>query len=761
MAVFKDVMSASEHIESDVGVYAKYTIETKFPNVLDGLKPIHRRILLKIHELGGGVKKELTVSGKVVEMHPHGDASINSAISVMAQPFSHTIPLVFSESNIGNYDGDDPAGARYVDVSESEVAKALFFTDVNPDMYKMVPCESESDFEPAYLIPRIPTALAIRSFAIAIGFQSNTMIMSVPELCKAAKEYIRIRADNVDWIPKVKKQLVKYMLPDFPTACSIRNSRELLNEFRKGNFDAHSIIDGTMRITKDEIIIYTLPPDKSFREVTFDVGMERAKNPSSWENQNFMQMEDFAGKKQGIMNGNFHCVVRRGVNPFDVLARLKKAVQFTSNWSPERHYVTDDGVMTVETPFTLMDKWYETRNNAVVGDLKQTLKNMVDRKRILLALIIVRDHAKEVFNIFHAAGTTEQAVPELVKRFNLTKYQASFLAGLKFAQITAKGKADLQKDLDQLEIDMEELQKKFSKVPDIMIHSIEQFENKFVVKPFQQGSMTYDLSRRCLVRKYVGAAIYKDNGYMLMESEEEMDQVLKDFTDPDTIEFKLFGPFGEVQAIGADEDFEGDVPKYIKSSYVDRISTEKYTGCICNKGGAMVCEGLIPKLENMKSAVPIDRKFIAVDRTGHCSYMTVDAKIIRKSPSAGATMKDVVHIANGGTDIIVIHGNSSQANNLVIERLDLSNGPAKLHKIPVGQWMILNVISPCTKRVYVNIPKELRQRCATRHLVFDDLGSIIKPGEKLNCVFGRNTIKSDFKFVPLRKKSLIVLAKPE
>lgn len=760
-------ITASKCIFDNMGIYADYTIETKFPSVYDGLKKIARRIICVLHTLatkeGESLSKELTVLGKVVKMHPHGDQSIAQAISTLAQPFTHIAPLVFSDCNIGNYVGDSPAAARYVDVAEADIAKSLFFQDVNTSMFKMIPCESELGVEPEYLIPRIPTALLVQSFAIAIGYKTETFPMCVSDLCKMTKEYIRLRSSGPNWMEKAKA-LAKYTLPDFATECFLRNSKQLLASYKKGNYDVPIVTDGLMKVTKDVITFYTLPPGKSFKTVTYAEGEICALQKNSWESQNFMQMTDFTGKKKGvkdagIMRGEFNCELRRGVNPFHTLATLKKKLQFTSNWKPDNHYVDRHGNMTVETPLSLMDRWYGIRYGAVMGDLKQKLNDMVDKQRRLLALIIVCDHTDEVYKIFKNSTDEKETIPKLTSRFGLSRYQAAYLAGLKFSQITSKGRDALNKELADTENEMKELHAQFHLVPEIMIKHVEDFEKKFVEHPYKQAKMEIDLSRRCKIAKYIGAAVYKGDGQILVEDEKEFDEILKDFGDPDTIEFKLFDRFGDIRSIGSDEPTEYDVPKYSRASYIDRIADQKYTACMCLKGGALIADGLIGKLDNMRSILPIRKDFIAVYRNGLVTHETVTDKIIRKNPSAGASMKDVVHIGNFSVDAIVVHANSSQANVLTIERVDLSNGTAKLRKIPVGSWHILGIYTPDTDRIYLNIPNEVRQRCTVRHIVLDHISEMIKPGERLSLVFGRNTIKSNFTLEPLRRKSTILLAK--
>ena len=751
MAEYKSEMTASECAESNMTSYAGYTISTKLPNCIDGLKPIHRRILVTLHNRPG-VQKEATLVGRVMEMHPHGDASIASAISTMAQPFSHCIPLVFSDSNTGTYVGDESAAARYVDVSESEEAKDLFFNDINSNMYKMVPSESGMGLEPAYLIPKLPTSLLIHSFGIAIAYKTDTFTIAVNDLCKLAKEFIDAYSNSADWHQK-KKSLVKYCLPEFPTHCVLRNADALLKAYKRGDFAHPIVLDGILQVKADSIIIKTLPPFKSFGDITFDVGSS-IKDKTSYEANHFQQMEDFSGKNQGVMFGNFVSIPRRGLNPFDELAYLKKRVQFTINWKHESRFVDHNGKMSIEDPFTLLVKWYKVRKAAVLGDLKQSLSRMVDHQRQLMALIIVVDYADEVYKIFKEAVNDEATIEPLVKRFNLTRYQAKYLSKLTLSQLTSRGRDDLVKELEKVRQQMKELQEKFTKIDQLIMDSIDKFYNKFAK----------DYQRRCTIPKYVGYAIYKDTGFIMLESLEEMDHVLKDFGDkPDTLEFHLFSnptqstKVGRV--IGADEQYDGIVPKYIKAKDFTDEENIKYT-VMTVPGGAVMSEGIYPKRNDAIQAVYTSGGFTGITKQGRRVWIQPNEKILRKNINSGASIRDIVHVSPILDDeVIVIHVSSSQTNVIVLERI---SGEAKLSRIVLGKWFILGVYRVTNDKIIVNVPKEARSYCQTRHVMFENLADTLKPGSKNYCLIGRNgsITKNAFTLEPVRRKSTIMMAKP-
>ena len=741
----KPDQTAADCSKEYMTIFGLDTIRTKLPNDIDGLKVIHRRILYALHQ-DPEIQKETTLMGKVMRMHPHGDASITDAISTMAQPFTHTIPLVFSESNIGTYVGDKVAGARYIDVGESEAAADLFFADINASMLHMVTCETEDGVEPAYLIPRLPTALLVPSFAIALGFKAETVGTSVEDLCKLTKEYITIRNHEVTM--DKTKSLIKYLLPDFATSCVLRNSKQLLHSYRQGNWDLPIITDGKMRVTADRIIVATLPPDKNFKTLTMAVGSQTV-DKSSWESQNFQQMEDFSGREQGVMEGAFNCIVRRGMNPFDVLAELKKRLQFTSRWKPIRNYVNYRGRLSYETPFTLLRKWYDVRHDAVVGDLKQKLSNLVERKRQLIALTIVIEDTDGVVQIFKSSKSVAETVPRLCERYkskNLSSRQAQFLAKLTLSQITAQGKDELAEDLKHIEEQIANLNEKFGEIDKIMIDSIERFEKKYESQ----------FPRHCVVPRYIGTACYRGNGWILLEDYEEMDRVLKEF-DPEQIEFNLFQNVGEIIAIHPDEPVLGDVPKYIKADAVIKTDTTQHSAVVVEGGGALVVNGIAPVLEHMTQVVTVGKRFTAITKQGKRLLVDVNDKVIRKSASSGPTMKDVVYVSPvDEEDVIIVHASDAQSNYCTIERV---TGNASLHKLVVGHWKVLAVFAAYTQKVVLNIPKEMRARCNTRHIVLDKIADRIPPNSRMGLLYGRGTNKSDFELVPWRRKSTILTVK--
>jgi hypothetical protein len=313
---------------------------------------------------------------------------------------------------------------------------------------------------------------------------------------------------------------------------------------------------------------------------------------------------------------------------------------------------------------------------------------------------------------------------------------------------------------------MRDLQMKFSKVPELMIETIEKFEKNFILKPYKQGSITYDFSgRQAKVPKYIGTACYNRNGWIMLESEEEMDQILIDFNDPESIEFNLWDTSkpGEVIHYDDDEEVKEILPKYIKSGNIDYSTAPKSTNyaVVCDDGGVLVSDGFRPRSDTFRMIKQVRDEVMVVHKTGIVEKMKITEKICRKSASAGPTIRDGVGVGQAvGNECIVIHGSTSQPNLVQIERV---KDGAKLHKIVVGQWKILGVYTPGTHKVILNIPKDLRNRCVVRHIIIDDLeGSLNQLGKNHAILqFGRNAeaTKSDYTVDIARRKSTIMVAK--
>lgn len=740
METFKESMTAAEGVVVTMTDYAKYSAQSKFPNVIDSLKPVQRRIILTMHE-NSHVQKEATLAGKVMEKHPHGDASISAAISGLAQPFTQLIPLVASKSSVGTYVGEPPAAARYVDVYEADAANDLFFKGTDKSALRWVPCESEEGLEPANFVPVIPTAMIMPMIGIAVGYKTETSGVSIANACKLAKKFVELKFKYPDTYRKKALSLAPYMIPDFPSFCHLRNADQIVAEYKKGNFDCPFIIDGLIEVYKDNITVTTLPPDRTFGKTTQDAGETAAQDKTSWLYEHFTEMADYADKKQSNVKGNFRCVLRRGENPFDLLAMFRRQFQLSTKWSPTRIYFDEDiGSMTFETPITLLDKWASARYKVVLGGLKQRLNYLSEQYRKLLALIIVVDHAKEVCDIFRTAKDEEATVGILSKKFGLSIFQAKYLWTLPLKSLTAKGKQELLNELEGIKQKNKELQQKFVKIADEIISGIEAFEKKYA----------HAYPPKCTVPKYIGTACYKNTGWIQIENIDECDEVLRRFNTD--ISFNLYD--GPVCVIGSDEPIMPNIepPKYLKASYMGSNSGCKY---IAVKAGDGIMLTSIPTAVGTIDGdpVPVGDKFSIITKEGYRQVIQTNAKLVRVTKSAmSPTIKSVIYTSpNVDDEVFVVHCNSKVPGVVNIDRI---KGNAKISKIIVGKTTVLGIYKIGVP-VLFSIPDEISVRTPVKHVYVEDLQKFVAPNSTMKLLLTKKRTSTDKNIVLRTKRSAI------
>ena len=201
-------------------------IARALPDVRDGLKPVQRRTLYDMHELGISYNKPYRKSARIVgdtmgKYHPHGDSSIYDALVVMAQDFKKEMPLVDGHGNFGNIEGDDAAAMRYTEARLQKVTQDAMLSDLDKDVIDFIPNFDETEKEPSVLPCRIPNFLINGSEGIAVGMVTSTPPHNITEVIDATKAYI----EN----PEITtKQLMRYVKgPDFPTGGIVINKDDL------------------------------------------------------------------------------------------------------------------------------------------------------------------------------------------------------------------------------------------------------------------------------------------------------------------------------------------------------------------------------------------------------------------------------------------------------------------------------------------------------------------------------------------------------
>ena len=225
----------ADHMEQSYIDYAMSVIIARaVPDVRDGLKPVQRRTLYDMYELGTRSDKPHRKSARIVgdtmgKYHPHGDSSIYDALVVMAQDFKKGLVMVDGHGNFGSIEGDSPAAMRYTEARLTKATEEAFLADLDKDIVDFIPNFDETEKEPAVLPVRIPNILINGSEGIAVGMTTSIPTHNTGEVIDAMKAYLQNRDMSV-------KQLMKYVKgPDFPTGGIVCNQDDLLEIYETGS----------------------------------------------------------------------------------------------------------------------------------------------------------------------------------------------------------------------------------------------------------------------------------------------------------------------------------------------------------------------------------------------------------------------------------------------------------------------------------------------------------------------------------------------
>ena len=293
MAVRKAEVLGSDAIENYLGLYSAYLLSNQFPNAIDGFKRIYRRVLWTVDRTGKWEKIRTLSTTVMGKLHPHGDSAIDAVVASCTQPFVHLIPWLEADGGIGTYDGKAAAAGRYLEVRISDFAKDVLFTGVNTKTFSFIPSEfAEGEMEPAYFIPKIPTALLVGTGCIGFGFKADVMQTSLNDLCLLGQHFIEVRKKfpGIHLTRLNMPKTAKLLFPEFATPVLALNTRELLKEYENRNFSATLRLTGVLEMSPETITVRNLVPgakvDKTYLKM---VQLVQEKNNFVSDNFRFFQ----------------------------------------------------------------------------------------------------------------------------------------------------------------------------------------------------------------------------------------------------------------------------------------------------------------------------------------------------------------------------------------------------------------------------------------------------------------------------------------
>ena len=412
------------------------------PDVRDGLKPVHRRILYAMYEDGltsdKPYRKSATTVGNVLgRYHPHGDASVYDAMVRMAQPFSLHYPLIDGHGNFGSVDGDPPAAYRYTEARMAKLANYML-ADIKKNTVDFQPNFDEERQEPVVLPSRFPNLLVNGSSGIAVGMATNMPPHNLSEVCDAIAAYI----DN----PDIEvSELAKYVkAPDFPTGGIIygyEGVREAL-ETGRGRIVMRARTEIEHTHSGRECIVVT--------EIPYQVNKaEMIRQIADMINEKKIDGISYINDESDRRGTRIVIILKSDAVASVVLNTLYKHSQLQTSF-PVNNIALVNGRPVLLNLKDLIRHFVDHRHDVVERRTRYDLDQAEKRAHILRGLLIALDHIDEIISIIRGSQTPDIAKAALMERFGLSEVQAQAIIDMRLRALTGLERSKIEEEYAQL-----------------------------------------------------------------------------------------------------------------------------------------------------------------------------------------------------------------------------------------------------------------------------------------------------------------------
>ena len=443
------------------------------PDVRDGLKPVHRRILFAMNELGmfhnKSSKKSARIVGEVLgKYHPHGDTAVYDALVRMAQDFSLRYPLIKGQGNFGSIDGDRAAAMRYTEAKLSKISEELL-RDLEKETVKFVPNFDETLKEPSVLPAKFPNLLINGSSGIAVGMATNIPPHNIGEVIDAAIKLIESPETEI-------KELMNYVKgPDFPTAGIICNKKAILNTYETGR--GHIIVraktDIQEKANKQRILISEIPymvNKAHLIEAIAELVRRKKLNGIS-------DLRD-ESNKDGM---RVIIELKQGTNPNVLLNQLYKHTRLQTTFGVMMIALVNNEPKTLNLK-QLLQSYIKHRQVIVRKRTEFDLKKASARSHVLSGIIIALENIDKTIELIKKSSSAEEAKNILISSFKLTKEQALAILDIKLQKLTSMEQDKIreeQKSLLKLIEELKSILVSEQKIMDIIKKELIELKEKY------------------------------------------------------------------------------------------------------------------------------------------------------------------------------------------------------------------------------------------------------------------------------------------
>ncbi|MGW7574998.1 DNA gyrase/topoisomerase IV subunit A [Streptomyces sp. NPDC054765] len=421
------------------------------PDARDGLKPVHRRILYQMNEMGlrpdrGYVKCARVVGEVMGKLHPHGDASIYDALVRMAQPFSMRLPLVDGHGNFGSLGNDDPPAAMRYTECRMASATSLMTESIDEDTVDFAPNYDGQEQEPATLPAAYPNLLVNGASGIAVGMATNMPPHNLGEVIAAARHLIKHPNADLDTLMRFVPG------PDLPTGGRIVGLGGVRDAYEKGRgtfkIRATVAVENVTARRKGLVVTelpFTVGPEKVISKIKDLVGSKRL--------QGIADVKDLTDREHGL---RLVIEVKNGFNPEAVLEQLYKLTPMEESFGINNVALVDGQPLTLGLK-ELLEVYVDHRFNVVRrrSEFRRTKRR--DRLHLVEGLLTALVDIDEVIRLIRSSENSAQAKERLIERFSLSDIQTQYILDTPLRRLTKFDRIELESERDRLQDEIEKL----------------------------------------------------------------------------------------------------------------------------------------------------------------------------------------------------------------------------------------------------------------------------------------------------------------
>src|SRR5215471_14096361 len=444
------------------------------PDVRDGLKPVHRRILVGMRDMGLASNRAYRKCAKIVgevmgNYHPHGDNPIYDALVRMAQDFSYRYPMVDGQGNFGSIDGDPPAAMRYTEARMSPFAEALL-EDIDKETVDFVPNYDEEREEPSYLPSKVPNLLVNGSNGIAVGMATNMPPHNLTEVCEAVVTLINNPQSSL-------QDLMAHIPgPDFPTAGIIHGRSGIFQAYKNGRGQITMRARATIeRQGKDrDIIVVT--------EIPYQVNKARLIEKIA-ELVNDKRLEGIGDIRDESDRHGMRIVIelKRGEQGLVILNNLYKLTPMQMTFGVINLAIVN-GQPKVLSLVELLRSFIEHRVDVVRRRTQYELRQAEARAHILEGLKKALDHIDAIIRLIRAAKTAVEAREGLIAQFEFTEIQAKAILEMQLQRLTSLERQKVEEELKELRekiAELKEILASDAKLRQVIVQELREVQKKY------------------------------------------------------------------------------------------------------------------------------------------------------------------------------------------------------------------------------------------------------------------------------------------